>query len=85
MWYFMTNWDVFCCELLSQEIQYLYTVAEEQRKFIAQYFYTMLWRILYRKVGKELCFWLSYCFIAYSVFVWYASKIDIRPRSVILY
>ena len=37
---------------------------------IAQYFYTML-----RK-------YTSNCFLAWSVFVWYAIKIDIRPRPV---
>ena len=29
--------------------------------------------------------WLSYCFLAWSVFVWYAIKIDIRPRPVSLF
>ena len=44
-----------------------------ERQFIAQYFYIML-RI-----------YTSNCFPAWSVFVWYAIKIDIRPRPVSIF
>ena len=46
------------------------------------------------QVGTELCLkpvdrlkecWLSYCFLAWSDFVWYAIKIDIRPRPVSIF
>ena len=40
--------------------------------------------------GTELCLkywwcWLSYCFLAWSVFVWYVIKIDIRPSPVSIF
>ena len=32
-----------------------------------------------------LCIYTSNCFLAWSVFVWYAIKIDIRPRPVSIF
>ena len=52
-----------------------YGIPKKSRgKYIAQpYFYTML-RI-----------YTSNCFLAWSVFVWYAIKMDIRPRPVSIF